>query len=102
MDRSGCLIVVPPVAATDPKLRLHRSRQRVSLRLGPIAVSGAAHTPAGTEATGFLRRHARAFIPLTDVSISSPADASISANVAIVHLALAERFEPVSGTATPR
>jgi hypothetical protein len=98
LDRSECLIVVPPIAATDPKLRLHRSRQRVALRLGPIAVSGAAHTPAGTEATGFLRRHAKAFIPLTDVSISSPTDASITAEVAIVHLAMADRFEPVSGT----
>ncbi len=75
LDRSGCLIVVPPVAATDPKLRLHRSRQRVSMRLGPIAVSGAAHTPAGTEATGFLRRHARAFIPLT-ASAHRPTPAS--------------------------
>jgi hypothetical protein len=97
LSRNECLIVLPPAEPTDPTRRLHRRKQRVSMRLGPLTVSGAAHIPAGTEATAFLKRHGLSFVALTDVTIDPPDHGIDSAPVAIVHLAVAERLQPSTG-----
>jgi hypothetical protein len=98
LARSEWLVVVPPDAAGDPKRRLHRPKQRVVVRLGPITVTGAASAPAGTEVTAFLGRHGQAFVALTAVTIESATEPPRSVPVAIVHLALANAFAPVSGS----
>ena len=69
VDVDELLVVVPPEQGSDPKMRLHRPRQQVRVKLGPYVVDGAAHVPAGSQATSFLVPQRHHFVPLTEATI---------------------------------
>jgi hypothetical protein len=88
--RDEILAVIPPPRDTNPLQRLHRPAQEVEMRVGPYLVTGEAHVPAGSEATGFLMRHRPHFVPLTNARISEPGVPDVKAPVVIVNLWMAE------------
>jgi hypothetical protein len=89
-ERDEILAVVPPPRTTDPKKRLHRLPQWVSMRVGSYVVSGDAHVPAGAEATGFLLRHRPHFVALTKATIRSAEQPEEKLPVVIVNLRIAD------------
>jgi hypothetical protein len=95
-DRDEILAVIPPPRTTDPQKRLHRLPRQVFMRVGSFVVSGDAHVPAGTEATGFLLRHAPHFVPLTKATIRTAGQPEVSVPVAIVNLRVADALSSAS------
>jgi hypothetical protein len=95
-QRDEILALAPPPMGTNPLLRLHRPSQEVSVRIGPYLVTGEAHVPAGSEATGFLMRHRPHFIPLTRAKVSQADEQDVSVPVAIVNLWVAESLTNAS------
>ena len=89
-DRDEIMVVVPPPQDTNPLQRLHRPGQEVSMRIGPYVVSGEAHVPPGSDATGFMLRHRPHFIALTRAVIQQSGEPDISIPVAIVNLRIAD------------
>jgi hypothetical protein len=102
-ERDEILAVVPPARTTDPKTRLHRLPQHVSMLVGNYVVSGDAHVPAGAEATGFLLRHRPHFVPLTKAIIRRAGQPEVSVPVAIVNLRVADalRSTPIDTPSAP-
>ena len=99
VDVDELLVVVPPDQISDPTMRLHRPRQQVRVKLGPYPVDGAAHVPAGSQATSFLVPQRHHFVPLTEAAIQhdeSPGDYRVG--VAIVNLRMAESLRKVAPT----
>lgn len=90
--RDEILAMVPPPRDTNPLQRLHRPAQQVTVRIGPYSISGEAHVPAGSEATGFLMRHRPHFTPLTRARISQPGERDVTYQVVIVNLRAAEEL----------
>jgi hypothetical protein len=99
--RDEILAMVPPPRDTNPLQRLHRPAQQVSVRIGPYLITGEAHVPAGSEATGFLMRHQPHFSPLTRARISQPGEPDTTYQVVIVNLRVAEELTNKSLT-TPQ
>lgn len=99
VDIDELLVVVPPEQGGDPKMRLHRPRQQVRVKLGPYVVDGAAHVPAGSQATSFLVPQRRHFVPLTEATIRHDASfGDYRVAVAIVNLRMAESLSKVEPT----
>lgn len=99
VDVDELLVVVPPEQTSDHALRLHRPRQHVRVKLGPYTVDGAAHVPAGSQATSFLVPQRHHFVALTEAVIQhdeSPGDYRVG--VAIVNLRMAESLRKVAPT----
>lgn len=74
ISRGDVLLVVPPEQPTDRLQRLHRMARRVRIVVGPYEVVGNAHVQPGADPAAFLRRHGRAFVPLTNASLRRGAD----------------------------
>ena len=99
VDIDELLVVVPPEQGSDPKMRLHRPRQQVRVKVGPYVVEGAAHVPAGSQATSFLVPQRRHFAPLTEATIQHDASfGDYRVAVAIVNLRMAESLSKVGPT----
>jgi hypothetical protein len=64
-------MVVPPRHVSDPEKRVERDRHYVRLRLGEWQVEGMAHLKPGSEQDALLLS-THPFLPLTDVTMSSP------------------------------
>ena len=98
-DLNEVLIVIPPEQATDPMRRLRRPGQRITIKLGPYVVAGAAHVPPGAEATAFLLRHRQHFVPITGATITH-ADGSpgFAQPVVIVNVWRAESLRGAAAT----
>ncbi len=100
VDVDELLVVVPPEQGSDPKLRLHRPRQQVRVKIGPYLVDGAAHVPAGSQATSFLVPQRHHFVPLTEATIQhDERSGDYRVAVAIVNLRMAESLRKVEPTA---
>ena len=97
LDLDEALILIPPAHAGDPRHRLHRPGRPVRMVVGPYEVTGDAHVPPGTQATGFLLRAGLRFVPLTRARVHLTVDPSVDRRVpvAIVNLAQAELFRDV-------
>jgi hypothetical protein len=95
-ERDEILALIPPPRATDPRKRLHRLPQEVSVRVGPYVVTGHAHIPAGAEVTGFLIRHWPHFVPLTNATIREAGRPDIKVPISIVNLRVAGALSSAS------
>jgi hypothetical protein len=89
-ERDEILALIPPPRITDPKKRLHRLPQQVSVRVGPYVVTGHAHIPPGAEVTGFLLRHRPHFVPLTNATIREAGEPDVTVPISIVNLRAAD------------
>jgi hypothetical protein len=96
VERDEILALIPPPRATDPRKRLHRLPQEVSVRVGPYVVTGHAHIPAGAEVTGFLVRHRPHFVPLTNATIRESGQPDVNVPISIVNLRVAEALSSAS------
>ena len=96
VDVDALLVVIPPEQISDPKMRLHRPRQQVRVKVGPYVVDGAAHVPAGSQATSFLVPQRHHFVPLTEATIQQEQrSGDYRVDVAIVNLRMAESLRKV-------
>jgi hypothetical protein len=92
------LLVMPPWQLTDPKRRLHRPAQSISIAIGPYVVEGYVHVPPGAQADGYLARTNPRFVPITNAVIQLEGDPHSDRSVAVVlaNLRHAHRLRPPS------
>ena len=98
LDLSEALVLIPPARTSDPRHRLHRPGRPVRVVVGPYEVTGDAHVPPGTQATGFLLRTWPRFVPLTGATVRLAMDPGGDRRVpvAIVNLAEADVLRDVT------
>lgn len=98
LDLDGALILIPPARTSDPRHRLHRPGRPVRMVVGPYEVTGDAHVPPGTQATGFLLRLWPRFVPLTGARVRLTENRGVDRRVpvAIVNLARADLLRDVT------
>ena len=77
VERDQMLIVVPPPREVDRQIRLHRLKRPMHAEVGPYAIRGFVHLIAGITLDAMLARSAQYFLPLTDVSVTDPAQSLI-------------------------
>ena len=76
-------------------LRVSRRRHPIEVEAGPYRVSGTVHLPIGADPRRYVATTGRRWLPLTDCTVSAPAD-EWAVDVVIVNLDHASRRETSS------
>jgi len=89
------VIAVAPAPRPVSPLRVSRRRHPIEVEAGPYRVSGTVHLPIGADPRRYVATTGRRWLPLTDCTVSAPAD-EWAVDVVIVNLDHASRRETSS------